>query len=288
MTSIRPAGAPPRLADELIFDSGPELSLRRSLRELWAYRECVWAFGVRNLRVRYKQAILGVSWAVIQPLVFLTIFIIFFNQVAGVSGGGTTYAAFALSALVPWQFVSSAVSLGGQALIIDAAGLLRKVYFPREAPIVGTIGSFLPDLMIGLGLVLIGAPLTGAHFGPSMVLLPLLCAGLVIPVVAITLPVGALAAYYRDFKYALPFLVQLWLFTSPVAYPLSEIPHKWQSLYAFVNPIAGFLAAFQSVLAAGEWPDWGLLGISLASSVALLALGYRLFKVLEREIADVI
>jgi ABC-type polysaccharide/polyol phosphate export permease len=281
--------APARHVDEFVYDARARAKLRSSLREIFIFRECVTSFASRNLRVRYKQAVLGLGWAVIQPLAFLGIFILFFNKVAGVSGStGTTYAAFALASLVPWQFVSNSVSFGGLALIVDAAGLLRKVYFPREAPVIGAILAYVPDLFIGIGLVLLAAPITGAHLSWTLIYTPILLVCIALPTLAVTLPIGALTVYYRDFKYALPFLVQLWMFASPVAYPITTIAPRWRPLYAAVNPVVGPLDGFVHVFAAGSSPNWGLLAISAASSCVLLLVGYRVFKSFEREIADVV
>jgi lipopolysaccharide transport system permease protein len=275
--------------DEFVFDGHVRPKLSASLREIFVFRECVFSFASRNLRVRYKQAVLGLGWAIIQPLAFLGIFIIFFNQVAGVSGStGTTYAAFALASLVPWQFVSNSVTFGGQALIVDAAGLLRKVYFPREAPVLGAILAYVPDLLIGIVLLLLAVPLTGAHISWTLVYTPVLLVCIALPAVAITLPIGALTVYYRDFKYALPFLVQLWMFASPVAYPITTLAPRWRPLYALINPVVGPLDGFVHVFATGNSPEWGLVGISAASSMVVLLLGYRVFKSFEREIADVV
>jgi lipopolysaccharide transport system permease protein len=276
-------------ADEFVFDGHVRPKLRASLREIFVYRECVWSFASRNLRVRYKQAVLGLGWAVIQPLAFLGVFILFFNKVAGVGGtAGASYAAFALASLVPWQFVSNSVSFGGMGLIVDAAGLLRKVYFPREAPVIGAMFAYVPDLAIGIALVLLAAPITGAHITWTVVYTPVLLVCLVLPALAVTLPIGALTVYYRDFKYALPFLVQLWMFASPVAYPITTIAPKWRPLYAAINPVVGPLDGFAHVFASGTAPNWGLLAISAASSCVLLLIGYRMFKSFEREIADVV
>jgi len=274
--------------DEFVFDGSKRVSLRRALRELIAYRECVWAFAARSLRVRYKQAVLGVAWAVVQPLAFMAIFVVVFGGVAGIKGGNhTSYAAFALAALVPWQFVSSGVANGGDALIQDA-GLLRKVYFPREAPVLGAIGSYVPDFAIGLTLLLLAAPFTDAHIGWHLVFVPLLFAAIMLPAIAVAVPIAAFALHYRDFKYALPFAVQIWLFASPVAYPVTQVGHSWRWAYAIVNPVVGMLEGFRHVLALGTSPDWGLLGLSTASSIVLLAMGFRIFKKLEREFADIV
>jgi lipopolysaccharide transport system permease protein len=272
---------------EFAFSAQTRVSPVRVVRELWTYRECVWSFAVRSLRVRYKQAALGLGWAIVQPLAFLGAFVLLFNGIGNVSGGGgASYAAFALSALVPWQFVSSSVQFGGDALIQDS-GLLRKVYFPREAPVMGAIGSYIPDFAIGITLFLLASPLTDANLDWELVFLPLLFLLITIPVIAIAVPIAGLALYYRDFKYALPFAIQVGLFASPVAYPVTEISSDWRWIYALLNPVVGMLEGFRRVLALGQAPDWELLGLSTASSVVLLLLGFRIFKRLEREFADV-
>ena len=283
--SIMASATQPR---EFVYGESHRVSLVGAARELASYRECVWSFAARSFRVRYKQAALGLAWAVIQPLAFLGVFIAVFSGVAGIKGGGgTTYAAFALSAIVPWQFVSSGVSFGGDSLIQDA-GLLRKVFFHREAPVLGAIASYTPDFGIGLALVLLGVPLTGAHLSWQLCFVPLLFLALALPVIAISVPLAGLAVYYRDFKYALPVGIQLWLFASPVAYPVTNIPSHWRWVYALANPIVGMLEGFRRVLAVGTSPDWGLLGISLLSSTVLLIAGFLIFKRLEREFADVV
>jgi lipopolysaccharide transport system permease protein len=223
----------------------------------------------------------------VQPLAFLAIFVIVFGNIAGVSGGGVPYAAFALSALVPWQFVSNGVAQGADALIQDA-GLLRKIYFPREVPVLGAIASYLPDLGIGIGLFLLAAPITGANLDWELLYLPLLIVAIILPIIAVTVPIAALALYYRDFKYALPVLIQLWLFASPVAYPLTEVPASVRWIYAVVNPVVGPLDAFRNVLALGTSPDWLYLGLSTLSSLLLLVAGFHMFKRLEPEFADVV
>lgn len=276
-----------RHSDEFVFGSDSRPHLGRSLRELFAFRECVWSFTIRSLRVRYKQAALGVGWAVIQPLAFLGIFIVFFGNLAGIEGGGAKYAAFAVSALVPWQFVSNGVTQGADALIQDA-GLLRKVYFPREAAPLGAVGSYVPDLFIGFCLIALTAPLTGAHLDRNLVFVPLLAVCVTASSVAIAVPVGGLAIYYRDFKYALPFAVQIWLFASPVAYPITTVPGELRWVYALANPMVGPLEGFRRVFALGEAPDWHLLGLSILTTSILLLTGYALFKRLERNFADVV
>jgi lipopolysaccharide transport system permease protein len=277
----------PAIQFEIVHRNVRRVSLRAALRDLAAHRECLWSFAERYLRLRYKQAALGVGWAVIKPVALFLPFLVFFGGAAGISGGGTTYAAFSLSALVAWQYVASSVDLGSSALINDS-NLIRRIYFPREAPVLGAALSNVPDLFIGIVIALAAAPFTGAHFGPSLALLPLLAVLITIPGLAVILPVSALAVYYRDVKYGMPLLIQLWLFLSPVAYPITEIPERYRWVMAVLNPVSGPLDGFRHVLALGTMPDWGLLGLStLSGSIALVA-GYWLFKRLERAFADVV
>jgi lipopolysaccharide transport system permease protein len=271
----------------MVVDGGQAAPMGRSLLVLWDHREIVWSFARRSFQIRYKQSVLGVLWAVVQPLATLAIFVVFFGKVARVSGGGVPYAAFALSALGPWQFVNSAVSFSSASLINEAS-LLRKVYFPREAPVLGALGSNLVDLGIMLTLLVLLEPVLGGHEGVSLLWTPLLVGALVLPVLGVALPLAGMAVFFRDVKYIVPFAVQFWMFASPVVYPVSRIPAHWLPLYATLNPLVGPIDGFRRVFALGRAPDGGLLAISAATGALLLVGGYLLFKRLEPEMADVV
>lgn len=272
---------------EVVIDGQGRQPLRQAARELWGFREVVWAFAERNTRLKYKQAVLGVAWAVLQPLAFLGVFLVIFGRMAGVSGGGTSYAAFALAALVPWFFVQTAVSFGAQALLIDGA-LLKKVYFPREAPVLGAVVSAGLDFAVGLGVLLVLEPALGGRL--SWVALAVVPLWLVLAALAagVALIMAALNVYYRDFRYALPIALQLWMFASPVAYPLSAVHTRWERLYVLGNPAAGLLDAFRRVLAEGRPPDPGLLIVSVAEACAIACVGFWLFKRMEPGFADAV
>jgi lipopolysaccharide transport system permease protein len=270
---------------EIVATGRPRLV--QSLRELWAYRGTILAFAERDIRVKYKQAVLGVAWALIQPLAFLAIFAVFFGRVAKISGDGVPYAAFALTALIPWNYVSTTVSFGANALLSDAS-LVRKVYFPREVPILGAAVASCVDFSAGLVAFLVLGPVLGAHLTWTALLAPLLLPLAAIPALGLSLALGSLNVYYRDFRYALPLGVQLWMFASPVAYPLTKVPAEWQVLYAVVNPVAGPLDAFRRVLGLGVLPSPTLLGASLLGGLIWLLFSYRLFKSMEPNFADVI
>ncbi len=270
---------------EIVASSRPNLV--QSLRELWAYRGTILAFAERDIRVKYKQAVLGVAWALIQPLAFLAIFTVFFGRVAKIGGDGVPYAAFALTALIPWNYISTMVSFGSSALLSDAS-LVRKVYFPREAPILAAAVASCVDFSAGLVAFLILGPILGAHLTWTALLAPLLLPMVALPAVGLSFALGALNVYYRDFRYALPLGVQLWMFASPVAYPLTKVPVDWQLLYAVLNPVAGPLDGFRRVLGLGVLPSPELLGASVLGGLIWLWLGYRLFKAMEPNFADVI
>ena len=272
---------------ELVVDANTSPSLAQALRELWDYRGTILAFAERDVRVKYKQAVLGIGWALLQPLAFLAIFAVFFGRVAKIEGGGMPYAAFALTALIPWNFVATTVSFGANALLNDAS-LVRKVYFPREVPVLAAAVASCVDVTAGRMAFLVLGPILGAHLSWMAVLTPFLVPFVAIPAIGLSLGLAALNVHYRDFRYALPLGVQLWMFASPVAYPLTKLPPEWQLSYAFLNPVAGPLDAFRRMLGLGAPPDPELLGASLIGGLLWLWLGYRLFKVMEPNFADVI
>lgn len=255
------------------------------MREFWAYRGTVLAFAERDVRVKYKQAILGVGWAVVQPLIFMVIFSLTFGRFLDVPGGN--YPAFSLAALVPWTFAQSGVSFGANALIANSS-LVRKVYFPREVPVFGSIAAASVDFGIGMLLFYAIGPFIGARFSYTWFLAPLL--GLVVALMCagIAMILAAFNAFYRDVRYLLPFALQVWLFASPVAYPLTSVPNEWQALIATVNPVSGVLEASRQMLALGKLPDLPLLSLSVVGSMALFVLGYRIFKSMEPNFGDVL
>lgn len=272
---------------ELVIEGGRRPALLQGWRELWAFREVVLAFAERNVRLKYKQAALGVAWAVLQPLAFLAIFIVIFGRVAGVSGGDGSYPASALAALVPWFFLQTGVSFGAQALLMDGA-LLRKVYFAREAPILGAVLSAGLDFAFGLGLLLILGPFLGMRLTWAALLVVPLWALLAVLTSGVAMGLGALNVYYRDFRYALPVLLQLWMFASPVAYPVTAVPEQWRALYILANPAAGILDGFRVALAQGRMPDPSGLAVSAIGTLVIAWIGYAVFKRVEPGFADAI
>ena len=268
------------------YSAGHTTSVAESVDELWAARTIVRAFMVRSLRVRYRQALLGVVWAFAQPLALLVPLTIFVgDRTPRIEG--IRYAASTLAALVGWYYLSSAVTMGAGALVAESM-LVRKTWFPREAPVVAAVGGALVDLAIGTTMALIAGPMLGARLGVGLVVLPIAVVGLVVCAVALALPLAAMNALYRDVRHALAFLVLLWLFASPVMYSVERVSGHWRRLYAALNPAVGPLDAFRRGLAHGTWPRWDLLGISMGSALIIGSVGHWLFRRLAPTLPDVI
>lgn len=270
---------------ETVIEGGRPPGLVEGLRELWAYREVILAFAERNVRVKYKHTTLGILWALIQPLSFLGIFTIVFARAGGLAKAGNAYPAFALAMLVPWMFIQTSVSFGANALLSDGA-LVKKVYFAREAPVLAAVLSACVDFAIGLGLIAVVGPFLGLHFTWTALLVIPLFLTLVVLASGTAMALCALSVYYRDLRHVMPIFLQLWMFASPVAYPLSMVPDPWRKAYIVANPAAVVLDGFRAVLTQGRMPDLHLSAIGVVGALIVGWTGYRLFKYLEPGFAD--
>lgn len=259
-----------------------------NLRELWSYRELLYFLTWRDILVRYKQAVLGVAWAILQPLLTMVVFTVVFNKFLGVSSPDKNlpYAVFSFAGLLPWQFFAGALSRSGVSLVGNA-NLLTKVYFPRLVIPISAVLAGLLDLAISF-LVLIGlmaaygiAPTWHVVYLPLFVLLALASA------LSVSLWLSALNVLYRDVQYIIPFLVQLWMFVSPVIYPLDQIPAGPVRAAFALNPMTGVIGGFRWALLGQGFPG-GYMWISLGVVVVLLVGGLFYFKRMERVFADVV
>ena len=259
--------------------------LRLDLRELWAYRELAGFMALRDVRVRYKQAVLGIGWAVFQPLAGVVVFTIVFQRLADVQSDGLPYPIFAFAGLLAWNYTSGAVIKATQSLVSNA-GLVTKVYFPRLLIPLAAVLPGLLDLAVSLPVLLVLYPVYGVRPGWALLTLPLWVASAVLVALAVGLLLAALNVRYRDVNQAISLLVQLWLFLSPVAYPTSTVPEAWQPVYA-LNPMVGVIDGFRWCLLAGPAPGpWSLL--SAAVTLVLLGVALVYFQRTERRFADVI
>jgi len=254
--------------------------------ELWQYRELLIFHAIRDIKVRYKQTILGAAWAVLQPVMTMVVFSIFFGRLAKVPSDGIPYPVFAFCALLPWQLFAFALTQSSNSLVQDAQ-VLTKVYFPRLIIPFGSVIAGLVDFAIAF-VVLIGMML---YFdiapGPAMLTLPLFILLALAAALAVGLWLSALNVKYRDVRYTTSFLAQFWLFVTPVAYSSSLVPAQWQAVYA-INPMVGVVEGFRWALLGKSAPPGAMLIVSVAATVILLTGGLFYFRRMEKTFADII
>ncbi len=263
-----------------------KIRLSSSLRELWSARELVRTLAERELRARYSQAVLGLAWAVLTPLVLMIVFTLFFRRVADVDTEGAPYALYAYLGLLPWTFFSSSVSLGGQSLIQNLA-LLNKVYCPREvfplaSVIVAALDTLVSTAILGLLFVITGyAPRLTTLWVPVILVVQLAFT------LGVAFTLSSVVIYLRDLRHLLPIALQLGLFATPVAYGIDAIPKSLHVLYSVFNPLAPVIDGYRRTVLFGQAPDWDLLLPAAGTAAVVLVAGYLLFKKLEAGMADV-
>jgi lipopolysaccharide transport system permease protein len=260
-------------------------SLSSNLAEAWAFREVMLAFASRQVRVKYKQAAIGLTWVVIQPLIAALLFTVVLGKLAHVSSEGAPYLLFALCGMVAWNFFAEALTAGSESVVTDAP-LLRKVYFPREVLPVAAIAASLVDLAPSFVLLLIFDVAYGRSPTLQWLALPIVPVVLAVGALAYILVPAALNVFYRDVRYVLPFIVQLGLFATPVIYSLQAIGQPFRDVFIILNPAACAIDCVRRVLLHHQWPEFGLTAASLVWSMLLAALTYYVFKKLERSFAD--
>jgi len=255
------------------------------LKELWAYRELIYTFAARDVKVRYKQTALGASWAIIQPLFTMIVFSIFFGGLAKVPSEGIPYPIFSYSALLPWTLFAEGITRSTSSMISNA-NIITKVYFPRLVMPVSGILSPVVDFTVAF-IILIGmmlyygfTPTINIVWLPAFILLALTLS------LGVGLWLSALNVQYRDFQYTVPFIIQLWLFSSPVVYPSTLVPEKYQLIYG-LNPMAGVIEGFRWALLGTE-PPGSVIFVSMLMVAVILISGAYYFKRMEKTFADVV
>ena len=265
----------------------PARGIDLGLRELWRARELLLFFAWRDLKVRYKQTFLGITWAVLQPVMYMVVFTLFFGRVAGLYSEGKPYALLALSGSVIWLFFANAVTLSSGSLVGNSS-LITKVYFPRLAAAIAPVLAGLVDLLLSFSVLL--AVMAGYGVWPG---LPRMLFVLPFVVLAMATAVGvgswlaALNVKYRDVRYVVPFLLQLWLFASPVVYS-SDLLDGWLKKVYYLNPMAGVVDGFRWALLGGIPPSYGSVALSTLSGLVVLAAGVVYFRRTERSFADIV
>jgi len=256
------------------------------LQELWEFRELIYFLAWRDIKVRYKQTVLGVVWAIIQPLFLMVVFSLFFGRLAKVPSDGYPYSIFVFTALLPWQLFAHSLTESSNSLVANER-LITKVFFPRLViPIASVIGG-LVDFAIAFVILLAMMAWYGIRPGMQVLTLPLFVLLAILAALAAGLWLSALNVRYRDVRYTITFLTQLWLFVTPVTYPSSLVPEKWRVLYG-LNPMAGVVEGFRWALLGKAQPPTLILGASTVAVVILLVGGLYYFRRMEQSFADIV
>ncbi len=265
----------------------PSHRLALGLRGLWEYRGLTGVMAWRDIRVRYKQTFFGAGWAVIQPVMLMVVFGIFFGRLAGLPSDGLPYPVFVLAALVPWTLFANAFLNSSQS-VVKNQNIVSKVYFPRLVFPVSTALSFLIDFAIALVVLVSLTAAYGIYPTPRLLLVPFLAAFTLLAALSFGILLAALNVRYRDVTYTVPFLIQLWLFASPIGYPSTLIPEKWRFLYG-LNPMSGVIEGFRwSAIGTSTTHPGPIILVSLLVTLVFLLVGLLYFGRTERTFADVI
>jgi lipopolysaccharide transport system permease protein len=275
------------LADvPVTYITPPKGWLDLNFRELWQFRELAYFFVWRDIKVRYKQTAIGAAWAILQPLMTMLVFTLFFGRLAKMPSGGVPYPIFYLSAVLPWTYFSTAL-LNATNSVVEQRGVITKVYFPRLILPLSAVFSGLLDFALGFVIFLVMMLFYHTAPGGAIFLFPAFLLLAVATALGAGLWLSALNAIYRDVRYAVPFVVQFWMFASPVAYPSSLVPEKWRWLYG-LNPMAGVIEGFRWALTGKGQPPDLMLAVSSAAVVFMLLGGMFFFRKMEATVADVV
>ena len=256
-----------------------------NLRELWRYRDLLYFLIWRDIKVRYKQAVMGAMWAIIQPLGMMLVFAVFFGLFIGVPADGMPHTLFFYCGLMPWVFFSSGVSVGSVSLI-NSSNLITKVYFPRVIVPAAAVGSLFIDLLITCAILLALGLYYGISWSPVLVMFPLMLILTVMLALDLAIWLAALTVKYRDIRHALPFVLQVWMFVTPIIYPVSVIPGKWRWII-YLNPLTGIVEGIRSSLT-GRSVNWIAIAFSACITLFTIPLAIKAFQRIEKSFADLI
>jgi lipopolysaccharide transport system permease protein len=255
------------------------------LQKLWNFRDLLFVLTVRDIKVRYKQTVLGILWVIIQPVLMMLFFTLIFGRLAGMPSDGIPYPIFAYAGLLPWTFFSN--SLNGSAnSLVGNSSLITKVYFPRMIIPIASVGAVLIDFLIAFGLLILLMFYYGIGLSVNILMLPVLAFLTALAAIGAGMWMSALNVKYRDVRYALPFITQFWMFATPIIYPLTLIPEKWRWLLK-LNPLTGIIEGYRSAIF-GKPFDLAGLGISITIIIIALLYSIYAFRRMERTFADIV
>ena len=257
-----------------------------NLGELWAHRELVYFLTWRDVKVRYKQTALGAIWAIIQPIMTMAVFALFFGRLAKVPSDGVPYPLFAFTALVPWMFFSNGLTQASNSLVHNA-NLLTKVYFPRLAIPISTVMAGALDFVLSFVVLVAFVAYYGIRPTANVVWLPLFALLALVTSLGVGLWAAAINVQFRDVRYTIPFLTQFWMFGTPVAYPSSLLPEPWRTVFG-INPMVGVVEGFRWSLVGAKTAPGPIIALSSLVAVALLVSGAYYFRRMERTFADIV
>jgi lipopolysaccharide transport system permease protein len=261
-------------------------ALGLGLGDLWLYRELFYFLIWRDVKVRYKQTLLGAAWAILQPVLTMVIFTLLFGRLAGIKSDGVPYPLFAYAGLLIWTFFSNAVTNSGNSLV-GSANLITKIYFPRMIIPGAAVGAALVDLGLAFLIQIVLMIYYRTSITPALLMLPVLVLLTTLLAVGVGMWLSALNVKYRDIRYAIPFLIQLWMFASPVIYPASMLQGKLRYVL-LINPLTGIIENFRVALFGNSRFDWNSLGISAAITFLVLIYSAYSFRRMERTFADIV
>jgi lipopolysaccharide transport system permease protein len=261
---------------------------RLELRQLWRYRELLYFLTWRNVLIRYKQAVLGIAWSVLNPVLTMVVFTVIFDKLlhVGTGGYGVAYPIFVYAGLLPWNLFSASLASAGTSLV-GSQNLISKVYFPRLVIPGSSVLSTLPDFFISFVVMLVLMAIYKVVPTWNVVWLPFFTLLALLTALGVSLWLSALYVLYRDVQYIIPFLVQLWMYVSPVMYPVTKIPHGWKSVVFNLNPMTGVIGGFRWALFGQQKPS-ALFWLSAAMVVVVFISGLYYFRRMERIFADVV
>jgi lipopolysaccharide transport system permease protein len=256
------------------------------LRELWEYRELLFFFAWRDIKVRYRQTVMGVLWAIIQPIFTMVIFSLFFGRLANIPSDGLPYPVFSFAALVPWTFFANALTQASNSLVLNG-NMLKKIYFPRLALPIATVLAGVIDFVLAF-IVLLGIML---YYGlvptVNIIWLPFFTLLALVTSIGVGLWLAAMNVQFRDVRYTIPFLTQAWLFVTPIAYPSSLLSEPWRTLYG-LNPMSGVVEGFRWALLGTDTAPGPMMIVSSVVALILLVSGAFYFRRMENSFADVV
>jgi lipopolysaccharide transport system permease protein len=262
------------------------LSASLNLRELWTYRELLYFLTWRDVKIRYKQTLLGAAWAILQPLLTMLIFTLIFGRLAGIDSGGIPYPLFSFGGLLIWTFFANSVTNSGNSLV-GSSNLITKIYFPRMVIPMAAVAAGLVDLVIAFGLQILLMFYYRVHLTPAILMTVPLVMLTALLAIGVGMWLSALNVKYRDIRYVIPFLMQIWMFASPVIYRADMLPLKWRRVL-LLNPLTGIIDNFRAALFGNQPFEWTPLLISAAITILFLIYSAFSFRQMERHFADVI